>query len=63
MELSDTETYKGVPAKHALILWLSALFFSSYTDCEAAEGLKNPTPLWRETEFHTAHLYNKDIDF
>lgn len=25
LELSDTETYKGVPAKHALILWLSAL--------------------------------------
>lgn len=25
MELSDIETYKGVPAKHTLILLLSAL--------------------------------------
>ena len=40
IELSDTETYKGVPVKYALILLLSALFLSSYTKLsEVAEGL------------------------
>lgn len=39
--LTDTETYKGVPAKHTLILLLSAVFLSSYTShIQMAEGLE-----------------------
>lgn len=44
LDWSDTETYEGVPAKHALILLLSALFLSSYTNCESSRGSKLPIP-------------------
>lgn len=61
IELSDTETYKGVPAKHALILLLSALFFSSYTNCVKRQRVwKNPVPNWQENKVDMIILY---IDF
>lgn len=64
LELSDTETYKGVPAKHALILLLSALFLSSYTNCAKEQRVWKTQPKsGRENGVDLTNLYDKHIYF
>ena len=64
IELSDTETYEGVPAKHALILSaVSTFLLFIHKVCEAAEGLKIQPQNWQEIKVNINNLHKKYIDF
>lgn len=61
IELSDTETYKGMAAKEALILLLSALYSLCIQTVWSCRGFENPTPEWQEKEANITHLHNKHV--
>lgn len=61
IELSDTETYKGMASKQALILLLSALYSLCIQTVWSCRGFENTASEWQKKDANLTNLYNKYV--